>query len=63
MFLLYQEALVKKIGFYHIKYHIECFIFTGQDLSQAKDRSILKKVIKKGRGWGQPNEGCLIDSE
>lgn len=32
-----------------------------QDLSQEKDGSVLKKVMKKGKGYGQPNEGCLVE--
>ncbi|KAL4225223.1 FK506-binding protein 5 [Mactra antiquata] len=30
------------------------------DLSEEKDRSILKKTIVKGKGWKEPSEGCMI---
>lgn len=30
------------------------------ELSGRKDGSILKKTLERGKGWTQPNEGCMV---
>ena len=32
-------------------------------MSVKKDKSILKKVLKKGKGWSQPNDGCMLEGK
>ncbi|CAF4767817.1 unnamed protein product, partial [Rotaria magnacalcarata] len=38
-------------------FEIELFDFVGEDLSEAKDHSIVRRTLTKGEGWAKPNDG------
>lgn len=41
-------------------FEIELFEFHGEDLSEAKDKSIVRRVITKGSGYAMPNDGSRV---
>lgn len=43
-------------------FEIELFDFHGEDISNAQDKSIIRRTIKAGEGYQTPNEGarCVI---
>ena len=44
-------------------FEVELFDFHGEDISEAKDKSVIKRVMKAGEGYTSPNEGarCVIN--
>jgi len=42
-------------------FEIELFDFTGEDISENKDHSIVRRVLKKGESWARPNEGAAVE--
>jgi FK506-binding protein 4/5 len=44
-------------------FEIELFDFHGDDISEAKDKSILRSILKQGEGYTTPNDGasCVIN--
>jgi len=44
-------------------FEVELFDFHGEDISENKDKSIIKRVLKAGSGYTTPNEGarCVIN--
>lgn len=44
-------------------FEVELFDFHGEDISEKKDKSAIKRVIKPGSGYTTPNEGarCVIN--
>ena len=44
-------------------FEVELFDFHGEDVSENKDKSIIKRVLKAGSGYTTPNEGarCVIN--
>jgi len=42
-------------------FEIELFDFTGEDLSEAKDQSIIRRTLRKGEGWTKPNDGASVE--
>lgn len=41
-------------------FDIELFSFEGEDLSEAKDKSIVRRVLDKGFAYSPPNEGSQV---
>jgi len=41
-------------------FEVELFDWKGEDLSADKDEGIVRKVIKKGTGYVEPNEGAEV---
>jgi len=33
----------------------------GEDLSEGKDQSIIRRTLSKGEGWAKPNEGASVE--
>jgi hypothetical protein len=33
----------------------------GDDLSEGKDQSILRRIFKRGEGWAKPNDSSYVD--
>ena len=46
-----------------LKFEVELFDFFGEDVSEDKDQSILKRVHSKGEGWTTPNDGARMNIE
>jgi FK506-binding protein 4/5 len=42
-------------------FEIELFDFVGEDLSEGKDQSIIRRTLKKGESWTKPNEGASVE--
>lgn len=42
-------------------FEVELFDFAGEDLSEAKDHSIIRRTLTKGDGWAKPNEGASVE--
>jgi len=42
-------------------FEIELFDFVGEDLSEGKDQSIVRRTLKKGEGWAKPNDGASVE--
>ncbi|CAF2404217.1 unnamed protein product [Rotaria sp. Silwood2] len=42
-------------------FEIELFDFVGEDLSEGKDHSIVRRTLRKGEGWAKPNEGATVE--
>ncbi|CAF1193639.1 unnamed protein product [Rotaria sordida] len=42
-------------------FEIELFDFVGEDLSEKKDQSIMRRTLTKGEGWAKPNEGATVE--
>ncbi len=42
-------------------FEIELFDFVGEDLSEGKDQSIIRRTLKKGEAWTKPNEGASVE--
>ncbi|RNA39635.1 peptidyl-prolyl cis-trans isomerase FKBP4 [Brachionus plicatilis] len=41
-------------------FEIELFEFHGEDLSENKDKSIIRRKIKSGTGYSSPNDGARV---
>jgi FK506-binding protein 4/5 len=41
-------------------FEIELFDFHGEDLSENKDKSVVRRTIKQGTGYSSPNEGARV---
>jgi len=41
-------------------FDIELFDFEGEDLSEAKDKSIVRRIVEKGFNYTLPNEGARV---
>lgn len=46
-----------------LKFEVELFDFFGEDVSEDKDKSILKRIHDKGDGWATPNDGAKLQVE
>lgn len=33
----------------------------GDDISEAKDQSILRRIYKRGESWAKPNDGSQVE--
>ncbi|CAF4577365.1 unnamed protein product [Rotaria sp. Silwood1] len=42
-------------------FEIELFDFVGEDLSEGKDHSIVRRTLIKGEGWAKPNDGATVE--
>ncbi|CAF0841518.1 unnamed protein product [Adineta ricciae] len=42
-------------------FEVELFDFVGEDLSEAKDHSIVRRTLKKGEGWAKPNDDASVE--
>jgi FK506-binding protein 4/5 len=42
-------------------FEVELFDFVGEDLSENKDQSIIRRTLKKGEGWSKPNDGASVE--
>jgi FK506-binding protein 4/5 len=63
--LIFDIELFDFIGkIFQIKKKIKsnfCFYYLGDDLSEAKDQSILRRIFKKGEGWAKPSDGSNVE--
>jgi tetratricopeptide (TPR) repeat protein len=41
-------------------FEVELFDFHGEDISENKDKSIIRRTIKAGRGYASPNDGARV---
>jgi len=41
-------------------FDIELFDFEGEDLSEAKDKSVVRRIVEKGFAYTTPNEGARV---
>jgi FK506-binding protein 4/5 len=41
-------------------FEIELFDFHGEDLSESKDKSLVRRVLKSGLGYTSPNDGARV---
>jgi len=46
-----------------LKFEVELFDFYGDDISDEKDKSILKRIYTKGQGYTTPNDGARMKVE
>jgi len=37
------------------------FCRLGDDLSEGKDQSVLRRIFKRGEGWAKPNDGSNVE--
>ncbi|UJR21012.1 hypothetical protein I4U23_024112 [Adineta vaga] len=42
-------------------FEVELFDFVGEDLSDDKDQSIIRRTLRKGEGWAKPNEDASVE--
>jgi len=42
-------------------FEIELFDFIGEDLSEGKDQSIVRRIFKRGEGWAKPSDGSDVE--
>ncbi|CAF0887919.1 unnamed protein product [Rotaria sordida] len=42
-------------------FEIELFDFIGEDLSEGKDQSIIRRIFKRGEGWAKPSDGSKVE--
>lgn len=42
-------------------FEVELFDFHGEDISESKDKSIIRRTLKKGEGWAKPNDGASVE--
>ncbi|CAF2986889.1 unnamed protein product [Rotaria sp. Silwood2] len=42
-------------------FEIELFDFIGDDLSEGKDQSILRRIFKRGEGWAKPSDDSKVE--
>jgi hypothetical protein len=38
-----------------------CFDYLGDDLSEGKDQSIVRRILKRGEGWAKPSDGSKVE--
>lgn len=38
-----------------------CFFLLGEDVSESKDKSIIRRTLKKGEGWAKPIDGASVE--
>lgn len=36
-------------------------LYSGEDLSESKDHSIIRRTLIKGEGWAKPNDGASVE--
>lgn len=36
-------------------------LIIGEDISEGKDQTIIRRIFKKGEGWAKPNDGSNVD--
>jgi FK506-binding protein 4/5 len=41
-------------------FEVELFEFHGEDVSENKDKSIIKRIVKAGEGYASPNDGSRV---
>lgn len=41
-------------------FDVELFDFEGEDLSEAKDKSVVRRILEKGYAYNIPNEGARV---
>ena len=46
-----------------LKFEVELFDFYGEDVSEDKDKSILKRIHSNGSGYATPNDGATLNCE
>lgn len=37
------------------------FEIVGDDISEAKDHSVVRRILKRGEGWAKPSDCSLVD--
>ncbi|CAF0988898.1 unnamed protein product [Didymodactylos carnosus] len=42
-------------------FEIELFNFVGEDISEAKDQSVIRRILTKGDEWSHPNDGASVE--
>ena len=42
-------------------FEVELFDWTGEDLSEAKDGGIVRRVIEEGKGFDKPSEDSSVE--
>ncbi|CAF1934678.1 unnamed protein product [Rotaria magnacalcarata] len=42
-------------------FEIELFDFMGEDISEGKDQSVIRRIFTKGEGWAKPSDGSIVD--
>uniref|UniRef100_A0A8C2WD76 peptidylprolyl isomerase n=1 Tax=Cyclopterus lumpus TaxID=8103 RepID=A0A8C2WD76_CYCLU len=42
-------------------FEVELFEFRGEDITEAEDGGIVRRIITKGQGYSKPNEGASVD--
>ncbi|UJR28504.1 hypothetical protein I4U23_009742 [Adineta vaga] len=42
-------------------FEVELFDFIGDDISDGKDQSILRRIYKRGEGWAKPSDGSPVE--
>ena len=43
-----------------IKNHLLCSC-SGDDISEKKDQSIIRRILKRGESWAKPSDGSKVD--
>ena len=46
-----------------LKFEVELFDFFGEDVSEDKDKSVLKRIYTTGEGYATPNDGAILNCE
>ncbi len=53
--------LILKLKYFYEKiFEVELFDFHGEDISEKKDKSIIKRSIKTGEGYATPKDGSRV---
>lgn len=42
-------------------FEVELFDFVGDDISEGKDHSIVRRILKRGEGWAKPSDCSIVD--
>ncbi|CAF0752275.1 unnamed protein product [Adineta steineri] len=42
-------------------FEVELFDFIGDDISEKKDQSVVRRIFKRGEGWAKPSDGSKVD--
>lgn len=39
---------------------MKCVCYTGEDLSEEQDESVVRRVLEAGEGYKRPNDGSAV---
>ncbi|CAF0995714.1 unnamed protein product [Adineta ricciae] len=42
-------------------FEVELFDFIGDDISEGKDQSVLRRIYKRGEGWAKPSDDSRVE--